>query len=289
MNLMLIQTIINGLLVSSVYLIVTLGLSLVLSIMRIVNFAHGEFVMIGAYITYWFYTLFKINPYISLFLCFIILFIIGLFVYKVGINKILDEPSLNQVLLTFGFSILFQNLALILWTANAYSLPLKSNPIKLGTIFLSRERLNIFIIGLIITLLINYILNHTNFGKTLLAISQNKKAALLVGINVTNYYLLSFGIASGLAGLAGGLVSFVMYASPFIGVKLGLRAFTIIVLAGLGNINMTIVASLILGLSEAMISIYLPQGSGWAEGLSFLLILSVLAIKPSGIKGLRTE
>lgn len=289
MNLMLIQTIINGFLVSSVYLIVTLGLSLVLSIMRIVNFAHGEFVMIGAYITYWFYTLFKINPYISLFLCFIILFIIGLFVYKVGINKILDEPSLNQVLLTFGFSILFQNLALILWTANAYSLPLKSNPIKLGTIFLSRERLNIFIIGLIITLLINYILNHTNFGKTLLAISQNKKAALLVGINVTNYYLLSFGIASGLAGLAGGLVSFVMYASPFIGVKLGLRAFTIIVLAGLGNINMTIVASLILGLSEAMISIYLPQGSGWAEGLSFLLILSVLAIKPSGIKGLRTE
>jgi len=286
---MLIQTIINGFLVSSVYLIVTLGLSLVLSIMRIVNFAHGEFVMIGAYITYWFYTLFKINPYISLFLCFIILFIIGLFVYKVGINKILDEPSLNQVLLTFGFSILFQNLALILWTANAYSLPLKSNPIKLGTIFLSRERLNIFIIGLIITLLINYILNHTNFGKTLLAISQNKKAALLVGINVTNYYLLSFGIASGLAGLAGGLVSFVMYASPFIGVKLGLRAFTIIVLAGLGNINMTIVASLILGLSEAMISIYLPQGSGWAEGLSFLLILSVLAIKPSGIKGLRTE
>jgi branched-chain amino acid transport system permease protein len=284
-----IQTIINGLLTSGVYLIVTIGLTLVLGIMRIVNFAHGELVMIGAYITYWCFTLLKMNPYVSLILNIIVLFIIGIIIYKIGISKILDAPSLDQVLLTFGFSILFQNLALILWTANAYGISLKTEIIKIGNIQVGRDRVIVFIIGFVITIILSLILSKTKFGKTLNAISQNRNAAYLVGINVPYYYMLSFGIASALAGLAGGLVGIVMYTSPYIGAKLGLRAFAILVLAGLGNINMAIIASIILGLLESFISVYVPQGPGWAEGLSFFLILIILTIKPSGIKGLRSE
>lgn len=286
---MLLQTLLNGLLISGLYLIVTVGLTLILSVMRIVNFAHGEFVMIGAYITYLCFTLIGLNPYISLLLNIIILFIIGIIVYKIGIEKILDAPPLNQVLLTFGFSILFQNIALILFTANAYGLKIQTKSIKIFNLNFGRDRFIVFLIGLLITILLTIILSKTNFGKTLNAVSQNRTASYLVGINVHYYYLLAFGISSALAGLAGGLVSIVMYTSPFIGSKLGLRAFAILVLAGLGNIKMTIFASILLGIFESLISVYVPQGPGWAEGLSFLLILIILAIKPTGISGLRGE
>ncbi len=283
------QTLVNGLLISGIYVIITAGLALVLGIMRIVNFAHGDLIMIGAYGTYWLFTLFGINPYLSLFLDAIILFFIGILMYKGGIAQILDAPPLDQVLLTFGYSILFENIALILWGANSVGISLAGKVSRLGSIQVGRDKLIASLIGFALALLLSLILSKSKFGKTLTAVSQNRVAAQLMGINVSFAYIISFGIASALAGVAGGLVNIVMYTSPYIGIRLGLRAFAILILAGLGNMNTLFIASLILGLSESFVSVYVPQGPGWAEGISFLIILIILAIRPSGIKGVRSE
>ncbi len=283
------QITLNGIFTSGVYIAVVLGLSLVFGVMRIVNFAHGELVMIGAYITYWLFVLFGMNPYLSLILDACIVFLIGVLMYKLSVEKILDAPSTDQVLLTFGFSVFFQNLALILWSANAFALSKETVSIKIGNIYFGKDRLIVFIIGIVMALTLSLILSKTKIGKTLNAVSQNRTASYLIGINVPFFYTITFGISAALAGIAGGLISVVMYTSPYIGSRLGLKAFAILTLAGLGNTNMALISSLILGLSESYISAYIPQGAGWAEGLSFLIILIVLAIRPSGLMGMRAE
>lgn len=283
------QAVFNGLLTGGVYLVVTLGIALVFGIMRIVNFAHGEFVMLGAYVTYWCFTLIGINPYGTLVLSSLVLFALGIVTYKFLIEKILDAPPINQVLLTFGISVVMQNLALILWTGNSVAMDLETKVIKLGAIQAGQDRIILFLVGLAVTVGLSLVLNGTDVGKTMSAVSQNRRAAYLLGINVPIVYLLSFGLAAALAGMAGGLVSIVMYASPYIGGKLGLRAFAILTMAGLGNINAIIAASFLMGLIESFVGIYVPQGPGWAEGVSFMIILAVLAFRPSGLKGLRAE
>ncbi len=283
------QTLLNGILTSGIYIIVTLGLTLVFGIMRVVNFAHGEFVMLGTYITYWSFSLLGMNPYLTLAVCAVLLFLLGLGMYKSAVERILDSPPINQVLITFGFSILLQNVALIFWSANSVAINIQTKIVRIGTLQIGRDRLFVFLIGLAFALIMSLLVSRTSLGKTMSAVSQNRRAASLLGINVPAVYLLTFGVSAAIAGISGGLVSIVMYASPYIGSKLGLRAFAILTLAGLGNINTVIWASLILGLSESLISVYVPQGAGWAEGLSFLIILLVLAFKPSGLKGMRAE
>jgi len=283
------QAVLNGFLTGGVYLVVTLGIALVFGIMRLMNFAHGEFVMLGAYTTYWCFTLLGMNPYLTLVVSALVLFVLGLFTYKLLIERILDAPPINQTLLTFGISVVFQNLALILWSANSVALDLKTSVVKIGNIQAGRDRIILFLIGIVLSVLIILLLKKTYIGKTMSAVSQNRRAAYLLGINAPLFYLLSFGIASALAGLAGGLVGIVMYASPYIGGKLGLRAFAILTMAGLGNFGSIIVASIIMGLLESFVGIYIPNGPGWAEGISFLIILIVLAFRPAGIKGARAE
>jgi branched-chain amino acid transport system permease protein len=283
------QTLLNGILTSGIYIIVTLGLTLVFGIMRVVNFAHGEFVMLGTYITYWSFSLLGMNPYLTLAVCAVLLFLLGLGMYKSAVERIVDSAPINQVLITFGFSILLQNVALIFWSANSVAINIQTKIVRIGTLQIGRDRLFVFLIGLAFALIMSLLVSRTSLGKTMSAVSQNRRAASLLGINVPAVYLLTFGVSAAIAGISGGLVSIVMYASPYIGSKLGLRAFAILTLAGLGNINTVIWASLILGLSESLISVYVPQGAGWAEGLSFLIILLVLAFKPSGLKGMRAE
>ncbi len=287
---MLLQSIANGLLIAGLYALVTLGLTMVLGIMGIVNFAHGDFVMLGAYITYWAFTLWGIDPLLSMILSAGALSLLGIVVYKFGIKPILSAESFEQVLLTFGISIILQNIALILWKADFRSVTASYSGISvhIGPVSVGLARLLTFVIAILLTLFLA-LLNKTTVGKAMRAVSQNRKAAALMGIDVDKTFLIAFSIASALGGLAGGLSSLIMYVFPLQGVQLGLRAFAILILGGLGNIWGTLIASLILGISESLVSTYLPQGSGWAGGLSFAIILIVLIFKPTGIAGTRGE
>ncbi|HDH87326.1 MAG TPA: branched-chain amino acid ABC transporter permease [Desulfobacteraceae bacterium] len=285
----LFQVLTNGLLISGLYAVLTIGLTLVLGVMGIVNFAHGAFVMIGAYTTYWAFTLLGIDPFISMILSAAVLFLIGIIAFRFTIGPILNDPELNQMLLTLGILIILENIALILWTANTKSVITfySDKSISLGPIHFGLIRLMVFILSVVLTTALVLFLNKTRIGNSIRAVSQNRDGAWLVGVNVNRIYLVAFGISAALAGIAGTLVSTIMYVEPAVGFRLGLKAFCIVIIGGLGNIYGTLYGSLVLGITESLVGSYLPQGSGWAEGISFMLIMLVLIIKPKGFGGLR--
>ncbi len=285
------QSFANGLLIAGLYAAVTLGLTLVLGVMGIVNFAHGEMVMLGAYNTFWLFTLLGIDPLLSIGLSGLLLFFIGLFIYRFTIRPILNDPPLNQLLLTLGLSIFLQNLAMIFWKTDSRSVitPYSGISLSLGEVHVGLTRLLTFLIAVGLTLLLLLFLYKARPGRAMRAVSENNTASWLIGINVQKTYLLAFGVACALAGAAGALVSTVMYTFPMVGFKLSLKAFCILVLGGLGNIPGALFGSVILGLTESFVGTYVPEGSGWAEGISFILIMIILIIKPTGLVGTRRE
>jgi branched-chain amino acid transport system permease protein len=285
------QSFANGLLIAGLYAAVTLGLTLVLGVMGIVNFAHGEMVMLGAYNTFWLFTLLGIDPLLSIALSGLLLFFIGLFIYRFTIRPILNDPPLNQLLLTLGISIFLQNLAMIFWKTDSRSgrTAYSGMSLSLGEVHVGLTRLLTFLIAVGLTLFLLLFLYKARPGKAMRAVSENNTASWLIGINVQKTYLLAFGVACALAGAAGALVSTVMYTFPMVGFKLSLKAFCILVLGGLGNIPGALFGSVILGLTESFVGTYVPEGSGWAEGISFILIMIILIIKPTGLVGTRRE
>jgi branched-chain amino acid transport system permease protein len=285
------QSLANGILIAGLYAAVTLGLTLVLGVMGIVNFAHGELVMLGAYNTFWLFALFGIDPLLSLAMSGLLLFFIGIGIYRFTIRPILKDPPLNQLLLTLGISIFFQNLAMILWKTDSRSVMTSYSgmSLHLGIVHIGFTRLITFLIAVLLTVLLVLFLHKARPGRAMRAVSENNTGSWLIGINVQRTYLLAFGVASALAGASGALVSTVMYTFPMVGFKLSLKAFCILVLGGLGNIPGALFGSLILGLTESFVGTYVPEGSGWAEGISFILLIIILLIKPTGLAGTRRE
>ena len=285
------QSLANGILIAGLYAAVTLGLTLVLGVMGIVNFAHGELVMLGAYNTFWLFALFGIDPLLSLAISGVLLFFIGIGIYRFTIRPILKDPPLNQLLLTLGISIFLQNLAMILWKTDSRSVVTSYSGISLhlGIVHIGLTRSMTFLMAVALTILLVLFLYKVRPGRAMRAVSENNTASWLIGINVQRTYLLAFGVASALAGVSGAMVSTIMYTFPMVGFKLSLKAFCILVLGGLGNIPGTLLGSLILGLTESFVGTYVPEGSGWAEGISFILLIIILIIKPTGLAGTRRE
>jgi len=285
------QSLANGILIAGLYAAVTLGLTLVLGVMGIVNFAHGELVMLGAYSTFWLFTLLGIDPLLSLAMSGILLFFVGISIYRFTIRPIMKDSPLNQLLLTLGLSIFFQNLAMILWKTDSRTVitAYSGMSLHLEIINIGLTRLITFLISVVLTILLVLFLYKAKPGRAMRAVSENNTASWLIGINVERTYLLAFGVAAALAGAAGALVSMVMYTFPMVGFKLSLKAFCILVLGGLGNIPGTLLGSLILGLTESFVGTYVPEGSGWAEGISFMLLMVILLVKPTGLAGTRRE
>lgn len=287
----LFQSLANGILIAGLYAAVTLGITLVLGVMGIVNFAHGELVMLGAYTTFWLFTLLGVDPLLSIPISACVLFLVGLVIFRFTIRPILNDPPLNQLLLTLGISIFFQNLAMILWKTDSRSVNTSYSDMSLhlGPVHLGMVRLVTFLIAAGLTIGLVIYLRTARSGKAMRAVSENNTASWLIGINVNRTYLIAFGVASALAGAAGALVCTVMYTFPMVGFRLTLKAFCIVVLGGLGNIYGTLIGSLILGITESFVGTYVPEGSGWADGISFILIIIILVIKPTGLFGTRRE
>jgi branched-chain amino acid transport system permease protein len=180
---------------------------------------------------------------------------------------------------------------MILWKTDSRSVitSYSGMSLHLGMVHVGLTRLLTFLIAIGLTIVLILFLYKARSGRAMRAVSENNTASWLIGINVQKTYLLAFGVATGLAGASGALVSTVMYTYPMVGFKIGLKAFCILVLGGLGNIPGALFGSLILGLTESFVGTYVPEGSGWAEGISFILIMIILIIKPTGLVGTRRE
>jgi branched-chain amino acid transport system permease protein len=281
-----IQVLINGLLLGGIYALISIGLTLIFGVIRIINFAHGEFLMISMYISYFSYIILGLNPYLSLVIVVPLMFFVGMAADQVIIRPIRNAPAYMQVFVTVGLSILLVNLTLFLFTGTYRSLniPFAKKLFHIGNLSFSYGRIIIFITAILVSILIYLFLKNTDKGKQIRAISQNRKAAKIVGLNLNKIYMFTFGLGIALAGLAGGLLMPIYYAFPSVGLYFVLSAFVVVVLGGMGNMMGALLGGLIVGVVDSISGFYIDPAL--KEVCFFIIFLLILIFRPSGLMGM---
>ena len=291
------QTLLFGILRSGLYALTALGLAISLGVIGVVNFAHGEFVMIGAYVGFWSYLLLSgplglgpaVSPLVILIglpVSAVALYLVAAGIFRVALKPVLRQPELNQMLLTFGLSIIVVNAMSIAFTAQAKdaNLAWRFDLLDLGFVNVTYSRVAGFAVSALLAGATYVVLQRSRLGKQMRAVAQNRLGAQVVGIPVDRIYEIAFGLSAALAGAAGVMLIFQTQVSPFVGLSTLLKSFSIVVLAGLGNLTGVIWASLLLGVAEQVISQYVPNGAALRDGLFFVLIFVVLLARPAGLR-----
>ncbi|MBI3107512.1 MAG: branched-chain amino acid ABC transporter permease, partial [Candidatus Rokubacteria bacterium] len=223
---LLAQVTANALSLAGLYALVAVGLTLVFGVMRILNFAHGEFVMLGSYLSFWLFTLWGVDPFVSFALVMAALAVLGALVQTALIKRVLHAEHLNQILLTFGVAVTLQNLALLLWTGDLRAIKVwyAATAVPLGPVSLSLGRTVGIGIAAVLTLLLYLLLFRTEYGRALRAVAQDPEAALVMGLPIQRVYVLAMAVGAAYAGAAGVVASVTMFTYPLIGFLFGLKA-----------------------------------------------------------------
>lgn len=279
----LLQTLISGLLLGGIYALISMGLNLILGVVRIINFAHGELLMIAMYLSFLFYATMGMDPYISAILVIGCLFLLGVIIQRIMIQPILDTPASTKIFATLGLSIALQNLALMVLSADHFTVQTsyQSSVIQLGSLAISIPRLVAFGVAILVATGLYLFLQRTMTGKAIRAVAMQKQAAYLMGVNVKRIYLLAFGIGSALVGLAGAMLMPIYSVYPTIGTSFVLIAFVVVVLGGMGSMFGAFYGGLIIGLVEAFAGVLVSPGL--KEAVYFVIFILVLLLRPSGI------
>jgi branched-chain amino acid transport system permease protein len=281
----LIQAIVIGLLLGGIYSLISVGLTLIFGVMRIINFAHGDLMMLAMYGTYWMFTLFGVDPFISLIVTVPVLFLIGAGIQRFLINRVLEAPQSSQLFLTLGVMLVLQNAALLFWKADyrAVRAPYTGSVIEFGEIFVSVPRLASFSVAMILTGLLYLLLTRTRIGRAMRATAQNSEVSSILGVNVTRIYMVAFGVGAACAGAAGTLLSTFFTVSPTVGTQFTLTAFLAVVLGGMGSVTGAFLGGLMVGLAESVGVVFI--GGQYREMITFILFIFILLVKPSGLLG----
>lgn len=285
----------NGLVIGVLYALMAIGLSLIFSVLKLVNFAHGECYMIGAFVSYYLATLFGMNPILSVFLSMAVVFLVGVAIQYLFLRPLytgaVERKDEYAILITFGLGIFLQNLAMSVfgpWTKRSPDfLP---GTTALGFLTVDNNRLVVSGVAIIIMVALLLIIGKTFIGKALRAVSQDRDAAAIVGINPHRMNLLAFGIGVALAGGAGALIGPIFLISPVMGILPGIKSFVIIVLGGMGSIRGAIIGGLLLGEIESLGSVFLldpTRGLAYKNAFGVLLLAIILLLKPTGLFGER--
>jgi branched-chain amino acid transport system permease protein len=285
---LILQAIVTGLLLGGVYCLFCAGLTLTFGVMKIINFAHGEFLMIAMYGAYFFSQYFHTEAYTSVVVVLPGLFILGVLVFHLFVRPILGAEPLNQMLLLVGLSLVLQNGALALFSADTRSVQsaIAYSKIELGEVIVSIPRLIAFAVSVIITLALYWLLRSTELGRRIRAAASDRETAALMGVNVNRVNLIAFGIGVGCLGIAGPVMMPVFYVVPNIGAFFILIAFVVVVLGGIGNFLGAMVASFVVAVAESLGALFMPGST--APVLPFLLFILVLLFKPEGLFGTRS-
>lgn len=285
---LLIQQILNGLTLGSIYCLVALGLTLIFGIMHVPNFAHGHLYMVGGYVTFFMMTAYGINYWVSALISGIALAILGIILERVVFNPMRDHPGTNRFIAAVGAMLFIEASARVLWGSDFRSIPaVYDKVIMFGGIRVTEQRL-IIIAGAVIIMVALYVfLKHTMVGSTIEAMAQNRDGASLVGIDVNKVAMLTFAVASFLASAAASLSGPIFLVYPSMGALIIMKAFVIIVIGGMGSVPGAVLASFILGMTESLGATYIS--SSYKDVVAFSLLILILAIKPLGLfaKGAR--
>ncbi|HVP78135.1 MAG TPA: branched-chain amino acid ABC transporter permease [Thermodesulfobacteriota bacterium] len=283
--LLFLQSLINGILLGGIYASYSAGFSLIFGVMGVINIFHGEMVMLGAFLTYWLFTLFHIDPFLTLPLSFFLLFVFGYLVQRFVIHRVVEAPPMISYILTFGIHLIIAYSALWVWTADFRAVTTSYSGLNatIGGVIIPYARLATFGLALIVVAGLYFLLKKTETGRAIQAAAQDKEMARLMGVNITRTYALTFGIGAAVTGVAGSLISTYFIIFPQMGLSYTIMAFCVVVLGGMGYIPGTLWGGLILGVVQSLIATYLNAGLSGA--LTFILLFIVLIVRPAGIAG----
>lgn len=275
----------NGLLIGGIYALVSIGLTLIYGVMKIINFAHGEYIMLSMYFTYWLNVKLGFDPYLSLLLLIPSMFVVGVLVYRLTLHPIIHRQQQLTILMTMGLMILLQNIALMLWKADVRGIQLSYSikTLSLGDIRLSVTRLISFGVALLTAVALKIILDKTWIGRSIKAASQSPQAAKLMGVDTRKTYMIAFGIGIAVVGIAGVSLSPIFNVYPLVGTQFGTLSFVIVVLGGLGSVAGAFLGGLIIGLVSTFSGFFLP--TGYTEAVYLGIFLLVLLFRPNGLLG----
>ncbi|MDD2695056.1 MAG: branched-chain amino acid ABC transporter permease [Anaerolineales bacterium] len=277
-----------GLVRGGLYAQMALMLALVLGVMSIISMINGELYMIGAYVSYFAFTLFGLNPILSIACAAVATFLVGALIERGPLSMMRrragEDWYLNTFLLTVGLSFFLKNAAMLLWKPTYRGIRWYwEGTVSIGSIGISIDRLVALGIAALTIVALQLFLRNTRLGRAIRAVSQDERGAMLNGININTIYTISFGLACMLGGIAGGSMLSILPASPYMGTTPNNYAWLVVMLAGLGNISGAVVGGFIIGIVESVAFQFF--GEGWPNVISFIILIIVLVIKPSGIFG----
>ena len=284
------QAMVWGVANGCIYILLATGLNLIFGVMKLVNFAHGQLLMVGAFVAFEATTIAGLNPYFSILVSMGSVALIGVVLEKFAFRRVRGTEKLNEIFISLGLIYVFQNVATLFWERN-YNIqipsPFRGLSVPLGEVLLSYDR--IFAIVIVVAILIGLVLltKKTKIGLAMRATSQKSDAAMLMGININRIYLFTFAVGAALAGAAGGLYGILLLFNPAVGALPTIKGFAIIILGGLGSIPGAVIGGLLYGIAENTAA-YLSNGT-WQDAVSFALLIAVLVIRPTGLFGEKGE
>ena len=288
---MLTQQLILGFLVGGLYGLAAAGLSLTFGVLRVLNIAHGELLMLGGYGTFWLFTLYGVDPFLSLLGVAPALFALGLILYWALFRFVVraheDVRIKNSLLIGFGLTLIFHTLAIRLWTADERSVTTEyaGMAARVAGFTVPLGRLASLVLAFAVLAILHLFLTRARWGRAIRATAEDWEAAAIMGIPVGRTYLLAFALGTALAGIAGGLVSVAYSISPSIGLEWTLKALIVVVLAGLGSLFGSFAGGLLLGVAEAASVVVV--GGAYREAVGLILFLVILVTRPQGLFGRR--
>jgi branched-chain amino acid transport system permease protein len=282
----LIQLLINGLLLGGIYAIISVGLTLIFGIVRVVNFAHGEFLMASMYAAYLLSTHFGMHPYVSALPLVVVFFALGALVQRFIIDPLLDADAHVQIFATVGLSTALLNLALLVFGANMQSIAPSGaqKTMQLGEFRIVTAHVIMFAVAIALVAAMHFFMQRTFLGRAIRATAQNRTAALLMGVEVRSIYVITFGIGSACVAVAGALLTPVYPVFPTIGTYFVLTAFVVVVLGGMGSLYGAFLGAMIIGVVDTLSGYYIAPDL--KEVVYFVLFLVILVTKPTGLLGL---
>jgi len=285
----LVEALLWGVANGCIYILLATGLNIIFGVMKLVNFAHGQLLMIGAYIAFAAATALSLNAYIAILVAMGVVALIGVGLERFTFRRVLGTDKLNEIFVSLGLIYVFENAAVLLWGNRSQQIasPFQGLQLSLGQVSIGYDRLLAISVVIVILIALFLLLKKTKIGLAMRATSQKSTASMLMGVNIEKVYIFTFALGAALAGAAGALYGIIFPFNPGIGALPTIKAFAIIIIGGLGSIPGAVIGGLLYGIAENTAVYFL--GGIWQDAIAFALLIIVLVIKPTGIFGEKGE